>query len=113
MITILHNPRCGKSRECLALAENSQKNITLRKYLDAPLSFDEIKDLLSLLKIKPIELVRQKEKVWTENYKGKTLSDQDIIQAIADNPILMERPIVIKDGKAVIARPPKKVFDLI
>lgn len=95
------------------MAENSQKNITIRKYLDTPLSFDEIKDLLSLLKIKPIELVRQKEKIWTENYKGKTLSDQDIIQAIADNPILMERPIVIKDGKAVIARPPEKVFDLI
>lgn len=113
MITILHNPRCGKSRECMVFAEESNQEIVVRKYLDNPLTYQEIKDLIKLLNIKPVELVRQKEKIWIENYKGKLLTDDEIINAMAENPILIERPIVIKENKAVIARPAEKIFELI
>ena len=68
-------------------------------YLVKPLSTDEIKTLIKKLNIKPIELVRQKEAIWIEHYKGKLLSDVDIIKAMAINPIVIERPIVIKGNK--------------
>ncbi|OMP74458.1 ArsC/Spx/MgsR family protein, partial [[Flexibacter] sp. ATCC 35208] len=67
-------------------------------------NFDELKKLLEKLNLQPIELVRIKEKIWIENYKGKELTNEHIIQAMIDNPILIERPIVIKDGKAIIGR---------
>ena len=65
--------------------------------------------MIKKLRIKPIELIRQKEKIWTENFKGKILSDREIIQAMISYPILMERPIVINGEKAVIARLIEKV----
>lgn len=101
---VLHNPRCGKSRQCIAFLEENNKKLTIVRYLDKPLNFNEIKELLQKLNFKPIDLIRQKEDVWIQNYKGKQLSDKEIIQAIVDNPILLERPIVIKGNKAFIAR---------
>ena len=105
MIQILHNPRCGKSRECLAFIENSGIEFEIVKYLDNVPSFDELSEIIKKLNIKPIDLVRIKEKVWTENFKGKNLSDEAIIEAMIAHPILIERPIVINNKKAVIARP--------
>jgi len=104
MIQIYHNPRCGKSRSCLAFLDESNQDYEIIPYLTETPSFDELKALLQKLDLQPIELVRTKEKIWIENYKGKTLSDDEIIQSMADNPILIERPIVIKDGKAIIGR---------
>ena len=66
--------------------------------------------LLQKLNIKPIELVRQKEKIWIENFKGKTLSDDEIIKAMLENSILMERPIVINGDKAMIGRDLEKLI---
>jgi arsenate reductase len=109
MITIYHNPRCGKSRECLAFLETSNQNVELIKYLEKPLSFNELKDLINKLEISPIELIRIKESVWVTNFKGKTLTDKEIIQSMIDFPILMERPIVVYGEKAVIARPLEKI----
>lgn len=108
MIQIYHNSRCGKSRECLAFLEDSGKEFEINKYLDEVPSNNELKTIINKLGIKPIELVRQKEKIWVENYKGKNLSDDEIIQAMISNPILIERPIVINGNKAVIARPLEK-----
>jgi len=113
MIQIYHNSRCGKSRECLAFLENSDKEFEVVKYLDNVPSFEELKSIIEKLEIKPIELVRQKEKIWLENYKNKTLSDDEMIQAMILNPILIERPIIINGHKAVIARPLEKIKRII
>ncbi len=113
MITVYHNSRCGKSRDCVAFLENKNQEIEIVKYLETPLSFDELSILLAKLKIKPIELVRVKESVWIEHFKNKTLSDAEIIQAIADFPILMERPVAVKGNKAVIARPLERINELL
>lgn len=113
MLQILHNPRCGKSRDCLALIKESKYEFEIINYLVKPLSTDEIKTLIKKLNIKPIELVRQKEAIWIEHYKGKLLSDVDIIKAMAIHPIVIERPIVIKGNKAIIGREIKKLNDFI
>lgn len=113
MIKIYHNNRCSKSRCGLEILENSGKEFEVVKYLDTPPSFDELKELISKLGITPIELVRKNESVWKENYKGKDLSDDDIIQAMTENPKLIERPIVVKGNKAVIGRPPETINELL
>jgi len=104
MIQVYHNPRCGKSRNCLAFIEQTNQKYEIIPYLTETPSFDELKDLLKKLSLDAIQLVRVKEKIWIENYKGKELTNDEIIQAMIDNPILIERPIVIKDGKAIIGR---------
>lgn len=113
MITIYHNPRCSKSREGLCLLE--EKGITFEtvKYLDQPLSIEELRSIINKLGIKPIDLVRQKESLWIENYKDKTLTDDALIAIMAENPKLIERPIVINGDKAVIGRPTEKILDII
>lgn len=109
MLQIYHNSRCTKSRECLAFLEKNRQEYEVIKYLEVIPSFSELEAIIKKLRIKPIELIRQKEKIWTENFKGKILSDREIIQAMISYPILMERPIVINGEKAVIARPIEKV----
>ncbi len=104
MIQIYHNPRCGKSRTCLAFIENTNQKFEIIPYLSDTPTFDDLKALLQKLDLQPLQLVRIKEKIWIENYKGKTLTNDQIIQAMVDNPILIERPIVAKDGKAIIGR---------
>lgn len=113
MITIYHNPRCSKSRECLQLMELENIPFSVVKYLNEPLTKAELKDIIKKLDIKPIELVRQKETVWIENYKGKQLADNEVIDALATHPVLIERPIVINGNKAVIARPAEKVKEIL
>lgn len=105
MIQILHNPRCGKSREGLAFLQQSGKEFEVIKYLDDIPTFEELSEIIKKLGIKPIELVRIKEKIWMDNFKGKDLSDAAIIEAMISNPILIERPIIINNKKAVVARP--------
>lgn len=112
MITIYHNPRCGKSRECLAFVENSKQEFEVIKYLENPLTFKELETIIKKLNFKPIELIRTKESIWTEHFKGKTLSDKEIVQSMVDYPILMERPIAVKGNKAVIARPFEKINEI-
>jgi arsenate reductase len=104
MIQIYHNPRCGKSRTCLAFLDQSKQEYEIIHYLTETPTFDELKALLEKLELQPIQLVRIKEKIWIENFKEKSLNDKEIIQAMVDNPILIERPIVVKDGKAIIGR---------
>ena len=105
MITILHNPRCGKSREALSLLEATGKPFEVIKYLDNPLTTAELKILIEKLKLHPIDLVRQKEAVWIDKFKGKNLNDAAIIKAMADYPILIKRPIIVNGSIAVIGRP--------
>ena len=113
MIQIFHNSRCGKSRNCLAFIEQSGKEFEVIKYLENSPTFDELSEIIQKLDIKPIELVRQKEKIWIENFKNKKMTDVAIIQAMVENPILIERPIVINENQAVIARPLEKAIEII
>ena len=105
MITIYHNPRCGKSRECLAYLEKSNRSFEIVKYLDNPISEEKLIEIITKLNIPAIELVRKKEKIWIEKYKEKKLTNEDVIHAIFENPIIMERPVVVNNDKAIIARP--------
>ena len=109
MITIYHNPRCTKSREGLSEIENSNKSFNIRKYLDEPFTKVELKEVIKKLDIKPLELVRTKESIWIENYKGKQLTDEEIIDALFLHPKLIERPILVFDNKAIIGRPKEKI----
>lgn len=113
MITIYHNPRCGKSRDCLLHLELSNKEFKVIKYLETVTTFEELSEIIQKLRIKPIELVRQKEKIWVEQFKNKPMNDQEIIQAMIDFPILIERPIVVNGDKAIIARPLEKANAII
>lgn len=113
MIQILHNPRCGKSRECLAFIENSDLDFEIIRYLDNVPTFKELTEIIKKLGLKPIDVVRQKEKIWIENFKGKELSDEAIIEAMIANPILIERPIVVNGQKAIIARPFNKIQSIL
>ena len=113
MITIYHNPRCTKSREGLCEIENLNQPFEIRKYLDEPFTEKELKEVIKKLNIKPLELVRTKESIWIENYKGKDLSDTQIIEAMLQNPKLIERPIIVNGNKAIIARPKEKINEIL
>lgn len=105
MIQIYHNPRCKKSREGLQFLEESEIDFEIIKYLDQPPSTQELTSILDKLDLEPIELVRTNEKIWKDNYKAKSLSNDQIIEAMIKNPKLIERPIVINGDKAAIGRP--------
>jgi arsenate reductase len=113
MIKIYHNNRCSKSRCGLEILENSGKNFKVVKYLENIPTENELKEIINLLNITPIQLVRKNEKIWKEEFKGKELSDADVIKAMIANPKLIERPIVINGTKAVIGRPPENILDII
>jgi len=109
MIKIYHNPRCRKSREGLEIIQNSGQAFEIREYLKEIPSTDELASLIKLLGISPIDLVRKNEAIWKENYKGKTLSNSEIIAAMINNPKLIERPIVVNNNKAIVGRPAENI----
>ena len=113
MIKIYHNPRCSKSRQGLAILENSQKEFEIIKYLENIPTKEDLSEIINLIGISPIQLVRKTEKIWKENYRGKELSDSEIVTAMIENPKLIERPIVLHKNKAVIGRPPSSILDII
>lgn len=110
---IYHNPRCSKSRQGLAILEEANLNFETIKYLNTPISKEELTEIISLLNISPIQLVRKNEAIWKENFKGKELTDDQIILAMVKNPKLIERPIVINNGKAVLGRPPELIKSIL
>mgnify|MGYP000001015541 FL=1 len=110
---IYHNPRCSKSRQTLALIQENGVEPEVLLYLENIPTANELKELLSKLGISPMQLIRKGEKDWKENYKGKELSDEQIIEAMITHPKLIERPIVVKDNKAILGRPPENALELI
>ena len=112
-ITVWHNPRCSKSRETMKLLDERGVESRVVKYLDEELTVDRVKELLSQLGLEPRELMRTKEAIYRE-LKLKDESDPErLIEAMVEHPKLIERPIVIKDGKAVIGRPIERVVELL
>ena len=104
MIQIYHNSRCGKSRNCVALIEKTKREFEVINYLTNPPATEELNSIIEKLQIEPIDLVRKKEKIWVDHFRDLDLNEQQIVQAMVENPILIERPIVILGDKAIIGR---------
>lgn len=113
MIKIYHNTRCSKSREACSILAEKKIDAEIIEYLKTPPTVAQIKELLSLLKIPAEQLVRKGEPVYKEKFAGKTLTEAQWIKALAENPILIERPIIVNGKKAVIGRPPEKVLEIL
>ena len=109
---IYHNPRCRKSRETLSILIEKEK-FEIIEYLKNPLKKSEIENILSWLKISAKDLIRKEEKLFKESFKGKELTDAQCLELIHKHPILMQRPIVVKNQSAVLGRPPINVLDLL
>lgn len=114
MIEILHNSRCSKSRSAVAFLEEAKEDFEIRYYLENKLSEVELQKLLAKLKnVKPdfnfMEMVRTNETLWKEQYKGKTYTEKEILKIISENPVLLERPVIVKGDRAVIGRPTENI----
>ncbi len=109
MITILHNPRCSKSRAGIALLEEKGVEFEVCKYLDDVLTPDELEEIVDKLGISPLDLIRKNEEVYKTEFADKELSDEEWILAMLEYPQLIERPIVINGDKAVIGRPTETI----
>lgn len=113
-VTIYHNPRCSKSRETLALLENTDANISIVKYLDTPLSIDSLQQIITLLGFDSArQLMRTKEAIYKELALKEEQNESVLLTAMIENPKLIERPIVLANGKAAIGRPPESVLSII
>lgn len=107
--TVYHNPRCTKSRNALAYLDQKGAEYEIIEYLKEIPTISELKDVLKKLNMSAEDLLRKNEAVYKENYKGKSLSEDEWIEAMVENPKLIERPIVILDGRAVVARPTENI----
>jgi arsenate reductase len=112
-ITVYHNPRCTKSREAVKYLEEKGANIEIREYLKDSFTENELDDVLQKLGMQPEELLRKNEAIFKEQFKGKTLSRTEWIKNMIAFPKLIERPIVVKEDKAVVARPAEKIDELL
>ena len=112
LTTIYHNPRCSKSRATLELLTQKGEKPDIIEYLNTPPSAAELKDILRMLGISPREILRKKE-AKEAGLDDPSLSDDDLIQGIVANPVVIERPIVIKGGQARIGRPPENVLEIL
>lgn len=111
---IYHNPRCSKSRETLSLLEAEGLQPKVVRYLDTPPTAEELDRILRQLGMEPRELMRTKEARYAElGLASKQLSREEALRVMVENPILIERPIVIRGGKAVIGRPPERIKELL
>jgi len=113
-LSIYHNPRCSKSRQTLALLEENGVQANVIEYLKTPPTVDSLTIIISQLGISARQLLRKGEAIYKElNLKDETLSDEHLIQAMCEHPKLIERPIVINNGKAKIGRPPESVLEIL
>ncbi len=113
MTVVYHNPRCSKSRCSIEYLQNKGIEFKIARYLETTLTVAELTDIIGLLGIKPVELIRKVEDLYKSEYKGKMFSDAEWIQIMAENPVLIERPIVVHNNKAVVARPVEKIDDIL
>lgn len=113
-ITIYHNPRCSKSRQALALLQENSVEPQIVEYLKTPPDAATLEKLLDMLGLEPREFMRTKEKEYRENeLANPDLSRDALIAAMVAHPKLIERPIVVKDNKAALGRPPEAVLDIL
>ncbi len=106
---IYHNNRCSKSRNTLQIIKDNGIDVEIINYLDTPPTKEELTNILAMLNIPAEKLLRKSEAVFKENFKGKEFSNDEWVNIMIENPKLIERPIVVHNGKAVIGRPPENV----
>ena len=112
--TIFHNPRCSTSRNALALIQASGETPEVVEYLKTPPSREYLVELLNKMQMSPRELMRSKEAVFTElGLDNPEVSDDKLIDAMIDNPILINRPIVVTEQGAVLCRPLERIFEVL
>ena len=114
MITVYHNPRCRKSREALAYLDEKGAQYNVRLYMndEESMTAAELEEVLDALDMDALELVRTNEALWKEEYKHLELDEEEIILAMIEHPRLMERPIIVKGSKAVVAHPAEKAEEV-
>lgn len=113
-VTIFHNPKCSKSRQTLELLEKQGLTPTVIEYLKTPPTDKKLKEILAQLGFSPRDLMRKKEAQYTEcELDNPALSQDDLIGFMIQHPILIERPIVLANGKAALGRPPEKVLEIL
>ena len=113
LIIIYHNPRCSKSRASMELITSMGLKPKVKLYLEEVILYEELNDILNMLSLKPRDLLRKTEKEYkVYDLDNKNLIDSDVIKLMIENPILIERPIIIVDGKAVLGRPPENILKL-
>ncbi|HET9700389.1 MAG TPA: arsenate reductase (glutaredoxin) [Burkholderiales bacterium] len=110
---IYHNPRCSRSRQALALLQERGAEPEVLDYLKTPPTKAELKALLAKLGLKPEQVLRTGEAVYKQKFRGRDLTDEQWLEALAENPILLERPIVVRGSRAVVGRPPEKVLEIL
>lgn len=112
-LKIFHNPRCSKSRSTLEILSDNNTDVDVVEYLKTPPDKEELKSILDMLGMGPRDLMRKHEAPYKENnLENNSLSDDELIDYMIKYPILIERPIVVSNGRAVIGRPPEKVKEL-
>jgi arsenate reductase len=113
MITIYHNPKCRKSRAGLQYLQDKGLEYTVVEYLRNPLTRMQFKELLMKLNMRPVEIIRTQEDEYKEKLKGKSFNDEEWITILLENPKLIQRPIVVKNHKAVLGQPVEEIDRLI
>lgn len=113
MVTIYHNSRCSKSRGACDILKEKGVDAEVIEYLKTPPTESEIVEILKKLDMKAFEIVRKGEEVFKSNFAGKEYSEAEWIKILAENPILIERPIIVKGNKAVIGRPTENILELL
>ena len=112
-ITIYHNPRCSKSREVLEILMQNGVETEIFEYLKVPLTKKKLKNLFAKLNCKPLEVIRTKELVFKQKFKGMRFTDEEWLQMLIEYPVLLERPILVSEYKAIVARPTEKAVEFI
>ena len=113
-VIIYHNPRCTKSRQTLALLQERGVKPQVIEYLQTPPTVKELEAILIMLGMKPRDLMRKDESLYKDQQlDNERLSHGQLVHAMIRSPILIERPIVVNDGKAAIGRPPEKVLEIL
>lgn len=109
----LHNPRCSKSRAALEMVREAGVEMPVREYLRDPLSAEELSRIVTMLGVRPIDIVRRGEVPFKTLGLSDAMPDDEVLRAMAENPILIERPIVVRGGRAVVGRPPETVREIL
>ena len=112
-ITVYHNTRCTKSRAACSILKSKGMDFDTVEYLKTPLNPEEIKELLKKLGLQAEELVRKKEPLFLEKFASKKYTESQWLKILSANPILIERPILVKGNKAIIGRPAERIIEIL
>lgn len=112
-ILVYHNGECSKCKELTEILVAKGLPVDYKFYLHEPLTVEELKDLLQKLQLPATALLRQSEPLFVAQYEGKQFTEDEWLQIIIDHPVLLQRPIVVLDDKAIIARPQEKLLEIL